>query len=522
MSMVAIAPRIASAFVVQCGAHGDVTVYARNRSISRQCVYREAHQVFVALDDEVAKARQEAQTAQVTYLTQQIAELETRLQNAICYDPDRLAEFACVAQAEGVSLPITRRLLYVLLRKATPSVAKLGRWTRQAALRAGVVLKELDLVSRACVPQVAADEIFAGRQPILMMVEPDSLCWVGGRLADQRDGPTWAQEFESLPNLEQVLRDGGTGMIKGLKQVNAQRQTQGLPAISQQLDHFHVQQEARRALRRFRHPAARALEKVELAEKKLQALDRRGETKAGLATYAMRWWREAEAAFDRWTAAEEAWKELEPALKPFTPEGALQTRSRAEAKLAEVWPRLEGKEWNKVRRMLKRPELFAYLDRLEEHIAAVPGEPQVKRAVLRDEVLRRQPERSQGNEVSAAAARGILMMTALLMHSGGEAVQKVAAGIAEVLRHTWRASSMVEGLNSVLRMQQARHRRLTQEMLDLKRVYWNCRLLRTGKRRNQTPYQRLGVVLPNISWWDLLKIPSEQLRSELSALSKAA
>jgi hypothetical protein len=81
---------------------------------------------------------------------------------------------------------------------------------------------------------------------------------------------------------------------------------------------------------------------------------------------------------------------------------------------------------------------------------------------------------------------------------------------------------MVEGLNSVLRMHQARHRRLTQEMLDLKRLYWNSRTLRTGKRRKQTPYQRLGIVLPDKSWWELLKMPPEQLRAELSALNKAA
>jgi hypothetical protein len=81
---------------------------------------------------------------------------------------------------------------------------------------------------------------------------------------------------------------------------------------------------------------------------------------------------------------------------------------------------------------------------------------------------------------------------------------------------------MVEGLNSVLRMHQARHRRLTQGMLDLKRLYWNYRPLRTGKRRKQTPYQRLGIVLPGVRWWELLKIPPEQVRAELSAANHAA
>ncbi len=52
---------------------------------------------------------------------------------------------------------------------------------------------------------------------------------------------------------------------------------------------------------------------------------------------------------------------------------------------------------------------------------------------------------------------------------------------------TVRASSVVEGINSVLRMQQGRHRKMTPGMLDLKRLYWNCRRLQTGKRRGRCP-----------------------------------
>jgi hypothetical protein len=172
--------------------------------------------------------------------------------------------------------------------------------------------------------------------------------------------------------------------------------------------------------------------------------------------------------------------------------------------------------------MLLRPEMFTYLDRLHEQVEALPGDPSVKRALVRAEIVRRQPKRTQGESVSAAAARGILLVTAALLTLGGESVQEVAQEVRKVLRHTWRASSMVEGLNSVLRMHQARHRRLTQGMLDLKRLYWNCRAFRTGKRRKQTPYQRLGIVLPDVRWWELLKIPAEQLRAELSALNRAA
>jgi hypothetical protein len=519
MGMVAVSPQIASAYFVFCGRHGDVTVYAQQRAISRQRVYREAAVTASAIEGSAAHARQEELAGQFEAAQRRIAELEKRLQFAVVIDADRQAEFASVAQAEGVSLPMTRRLLEVFLRKATPSVPKLGRWTQQAAARAGQVLAVLDPMARAEVRQVAADEIFVGKQPILMTVEPDSLCWVGGRLAEHRDGPTWAQEFAQLPFLEYVLRDGGTGMEKGVEAVNVQRTNARQPPLGEGLDHFHVQQEAQRALRRLRSQATHALEQAERADKAVATYERQGRNKSGVVSKARRCWQAAEAALDGWSAAEAAWKQLEPALEPFTAAGELNSRVQAEAAVTAVLPALAAPEWAKVRRMLARPEMFTYLDRLHEQVQALPGEPEVKRAVLRAEILRRQPERTRGDQVAAAAARGLLLVTAALVALGGEASQQIAHGVRSILRHTWRASSMVEGLNSVLRMQQARHRRLTQPMLDLKRLYWNCRAFRTGRRRKQTPYQRLGIALPGVRWWELLKMPSEQLRAELSALN---
>ena len=76
--------------------------------------------------------------------------------------------------------------------------------------------------------------------------------------------------------------------------------------------------------------------------------------------------------------------------------------------------------------------------------------------------------------------------------------------VAAVLRDTFRASSAVECMNSVLRMQQSRHRRMTQPMLDLKRLYWNCRPFRSGPRQDVCPYQALGLELPTYDFWELL------------------
>jgi len=88
--------------------------------------------------------------------------------------------------------------------------------------------------------------------------------------------------------------------------------------------------------------------------------------------------------------------------------------------------------------------------------------------------------------------------------------------VSAVLEDTFRASSAVECMNSVLRMQQSRHKRMTQPMLDLKRLYWNCHRFRSGPRKDLSPYQALGLELPSYDFWELLRSDPEKLTQELS------
>ncbi len=92
-----------------------------------------------------------------------------------------------------------------------------------------------------------------------------------------------------------------------------------------------------------------------------------------------------------------------------------------------------------------------------------------------------------------------------------------AGRVRVVLRGVWRASSLVECVNSVARMQQARHRKMTQGLLDLKRLYWNLRRFRIGRRKDQTPYGLLGLKVPDLSFGEFLKLTPEALREKLSA-----
>jgi hypothetical protein len=70
-------------------------------------------------------------------------------------------------------------------------------------------------------------------------------------------------------------------------------------------------------------------------------------------------------------------------------------------------------------------------------------------------------------------------------------------------------------------MQQSRHRRMTQPMLDLKRFYWNCRPFRSGPRKARCPYRALGPELPTYDFWELLHTDPVRLTQQLSIQGNA-
>lgn len=159
--MPTIPQRIASAFAVLCGRYGDVTRMAQDREQSRQALYREAERVVDAVDGTVAQARIDDLQRQLTEQRAQVQALRERLNHAAEITPDKQQEFATVAQAEGVSLSVARRLLRVVTgTKTTPSVPTLGRATLEAGARAGPLLQVLDEKARPKVEQATADEIF--------------------------------------------------------------------------------------------------------------------------------------------------------------------------------------------------------------------------------------------------------------------------------------------------------------------------------------------------------------------------
>jgi hypothetical protein len=345
-----------------------------------------------------------------------------------------------------------------------------------------------------------------------MVVEPESLCWLTGRMVKARDGATWAEEFARFPALKAVVRDDGTGLGKGVKLERARRRAVHLPDLDDSLDVFHTLREGGRALRKTWGAASHALDRADAAQKKFDHRARQGQSRQGLGSPLNRLWRQAERTWDQAAAAETAWKRAKSAFELFTPEGRVNDRTQAEALVAATLPHLGGAAWAKTRRLLLRRESFAFLDQVQGRLAALGLDPGVLSALLDLEGLRRQPWRL------SAATRAWALVRTVRLTKAYPGWRDDARRVGAVLRGVWRASSLVECVNSVARMQQSRHRKMTQGLLDLKRLYWNLRRFRTGRRKDQTPYDLLGLRLPELSFWEVLKLTPEELREKLSAM----
>ena len=345
-----------------------------------------------------------------------------------------------------------------------------------------------------------------------MVVEPESLCWVTGREVRSRDGETWAEEFRSLPALEYVVTDAGSGLSKGLRLLGQER-----PGVRHGLDVFHTFREGNTALRKSYGRVSRAIEQAERKQKELDWLKRHGRSREGKGVHAKRSWQTAERLLDQAAAAEAAWKRVREALDLFTPDGKLQGREQAEALVAEALPKLVGAEWGKTIRLLKRSETFAFLERGREQLSALGLPEETLQALLELEGFRHRPALLRGEDRAAGAARGLLIARTVQLEKSHADWREKAKAVRQALRRAWRASSLVEGVNSVARMQQARHRRMTRGLLDLKRFYWNLRRFRTGRRRGKRPYELLGLNLPQSDWWQFLKLTPGQLAQHLSA-----
>src|SRR4051794_4700384 len=523
MRRLSVVTWIGNAAAVLTGRWGDVTRQAEATGCSRQIAYQHARRVQQAVEaqDGDGPTRQQL-LDQIQELRRENRQLWNWLEHTIEFPKAKQRHFATVAAAMGFSSRQIARLLALLLPAARgPDHATVRRWVHQEAVKAGALLQRLDRACKTLVTVACLDEIFFRRQPVLVAVEPQSLAWVLGQRAGDRSGPTWAAALRDWPALRAAVADGGTGLHAGLSLVQQQRQKSAHAPLEVGRDVFHTQREAQRLLRTIWSRTEGLWLKAEAAGRQVSHDKQQGQGAQSAAARARWAWKRAIEAFDQAEAVEAAWQEIAAALQVFHPDGQLNARPGAEARIAQALLRLTGADWSKVIRLLRDPRSLMFLDRLHRQLSVAEPDAQRRAALVRLWWLRRQ--RPHGKSVCGAAHVAHLVQMQVCAGLGADWAGAYRR-VSRVLGSTVRASSAVECMNSVIRMHQARHRGLTQPLLDLKRLYWNCREFDEGKRRGRCPYAHLGLELPSYDLWELLqrspdelKLPEEVSTSDLAA-----
>jgi hypothetical protein len=356
-----------------------------------------------------------------------------------------------------------------------------------------------------------------GDKPTLVGIEPASLTVVFCHNSADRSGASWSRQLAPFTKLGFAVSDAAKGIAAGLEDMARQRRAANDPRpLTQGLDLFHTAREARDVLKRAWRGAEAAWVKAEAIDARVagslrQGIDARGVTQAAAAA-----WRRAVRALEEVENQETAWRRARAALDLFDAQGRLNDRTRAEAEIAAALPGLVGPEWATVRGFLSDRRSTAFLDRMHERLAIAEPRPEWREAMAwRWWGRHHRPSRSADPRLNLVEAVG---WGRPLAEGEGESYARVSA----VLSGPVRASSVVECLNGVLRQQQSNHKRMTQEMLDLKRLYWNSHRLRAGKRKAGCPYQHLGLGLRSFDFWELLQSKPAQLAQELSGQNDTA
>jgi hypothetical protein len=374
---------------------------------------------------------------------------------------------------------IVTLLAIVLPQGAVPSRAMLGRWVQEAAAQAGRLLVVLDLACQARVRVLCLDEIFLHREPVLMAIEPHSMAWMAGQRGPDRRGERWGDVMTHWPCLEHIIADGGQGLERGVKLANAARGAQGeaaetvsSQALTMGLDVFHTQRELERVLQRQWKQAERQLDTASQADAKVERYKRQGRDPRGVSGVAGRAWRKAERLCDQAGNAQEAVQQIAAALTWFDAKGRLYCRQTAQAHLDEASQQLRGDCWSKVKRLLSDERTLRHVDRLREHLTSAVSEPVLRDTLTRLWYVNDQMQQAQGE--ACVRLRQLVVIEQGLCERLCPQWQHAYRHVDELLRHAVRASSAVECVNSVVRMHQGRHRHVSQGLLDLKRLYWNC------------------------------------------------
>jgi hypothetical protein len=425
--------------------------------------------------------------------------LQRRLGQSIEVTPERLERLLFTGIGEMLPYETIQTIVKVAYRpEFAPSVGHLSRLANHAGTIAGLILNDERVTS--AFQAAACDEIFFHQQPILTVVEPDSMAIGAIEKMGNRTAFSWQAVLSHFPKLRYVISDLARGLIKGV-QLSGHLLHQG--------DLFHFLRDVGRTTQRLERRLQRLL------KEEADAWDKWCDGHIYTKTL-----EKVLARSNTFLAQMEQYyqsiERLSDAFWPMTEAGDLLTERQARQIIADVVQRFSALEavlglkslMKQVRNaqdhcLAYLREISYQLGRLVENLPEMlPIEKnQFLRLAIEDVCLRY--AFSQGAQLH----REYLSLWDMLWPLGGHLAtfHALVQKVSKILYTPKRASSLVESVNSKLRTVQYIKKNVTQEYLWLLALKHNIEPFPHGKRKGLSPFELLGIDLGTNDWVDLVR-----------------
>jgi len=439
-------------------------------------------------------------------------------EKAILVTPNRMKRMALALVLPG---GVSGRSAEICLQTAFDegrSPAFLSALVHEAGQRAGEILAKVNHPVMGAISQ-ARDEIFVGRDPILLMVDPRSLVITGLYAAADRDAETWGCVLlftqDRGVQIKNLAEDGCIPYGKSCKLAKL------YAAI--QKDVWHSLTDVRKVIHDIEREAYRKLEEAEKLEKQLRK----------------QW---DDAVFTKWVELNQQFEDLLAQINALTfwlgclwdavelvdwRNGEIRNRAINQWLADETLKGIKQLSHPRIKKLAERlenqlPEMLTFLDEIAQPLTDWQAQVQkhfqddsctncFQRSVAR--LWRLEHALRNGHKKFRKAALEAGQWLAAWIDDDAQ-LKPLAEKLIDILERTVRTSSAAETINSVLRPYLDRRRECTdlvsrQLFLNLFTLWFNMHRFDRGPRKDKSPYELAGIDLGTDDWLTLLGYPSD-------------
>jgi len=439
-------------------------------------------------------------------------------EKAILVTPNRMKRMALALVLPG---GVSGRSAEICLQTAFDegrSPAFLSALVHEAGQRAGEILAKVNHAVMGAISQ-ARDEIFVGRDPILLMVDPRSLVITGLYAAADRDAETWGCVLlftqDRGVQIKNLAEDGCIPYGKSCKLAKL------YAAI--QKDVWHSLTDVRKVIHDIEREAYRKLEEAEKLEKQLRK----------------QW---DDAVFTKWVELNQQFEDLLAQINALTfwlgclwdavelvdwRNGEIRNRAINQWLADETLKGIKQLSHPRIKKLAERlenqlPEMLTFLDEIAQPLTDWQAQVQkhfqddsctncFQRSVAR--LWRLEHALRNGHKKFRKAALEAGQWLAAWIDDDAQ-LKPLAEKLIDILERTVRTSSAAETINSVLRPYLDRRRECTdlvsrQLFLNLFTLWFNMHRFDRGPRKDKSPYELAGIDLGTDDWLTLLGYPSD-------------